>query len=752
MATKSVSSFAFGVSALALMAGSAVAQTAPAVSEVIVTANKRSEKLKDVASSVTAISGAEINTLGIQEFRDYEKITPGLSLRDEGSPGSATLILRGLNTGSQQTSNTAAFYIDDTQITQSGGLGVGTLGFADPDLGDVDHIEVLKGPQGTLYGANSLGGLVRVIEKKPDFNGFSGNARIEGTSIDGGGTGGSAHLSVNVPLVADKLSMRVSGFYRDAPGWTNNLTTGTKDVNESKLDGGRFALRATPTEKLTIDFNAMVEDIKSYGLGWQDNKPATTQPLYGRYNYKQFADLGNSLKTRVVSLGATYDLGFGNWVTTGSYTTTKQILNSDYTPTYGGLLQLYTALHILPPAAYPAGTDVAGTLSPDIRKETVESRFVSKRLGALEFTAGGYYTKELSHYSTLLDEINGATLAPLSGPFAVIVRGTSATTYEEYAGFLNATYYLTDTVDLTGGVRLSHNKETSTPGLLNGQPGISFFAPAPGTPYSGTDDPATYLAALRWRPTKEISTYLRAASGYRPGFPQNTIGKPVGTPAYVRPDTVWNYEAGVKGTLMRGLVSFDAAVYHIDWKDVQLNSLSGGTVVAANGAKAKVDGFEGEAAIHPTANLDLLATAGFTNARLGSVDPGVQSFLGAKAGDKLPLTPEKTLAVIADQRLKLFGDHPADIGLTVKYQSNMPSGFPSDTLNTNVKLPSFTTADLRGSISFGRWTYQARIDNLFNKFAYNSLSVDHIYAGQTNPSTGIPIRPRTFTLSLSTSF
>ena len=261
----------------------------------------------------------------------------------------------------------------------------------------------------------------------------------------------------------------------------------------------------------------------------------------------------------------------------------------------------------------------------------------------------------------------------------------------------------------------------------------------------------TWLATLRWRPTEQISTYLRAASGYRPGGPQNTTNFPVGTPDYIKADTVWNYEAGVKGSLLGGRLAFDAAVYRIDWKDIQVNSLNGGFVIMANAASARVDGFEGAIDFRATRDLTLGLRAGYTNARLLSIDPTAAATVGARAGDKLPLTPEKTLAFFADQRFHI-GDYDASVGATVRWQSKMHSGYPSDPLNTDIIVPGYATADVRGDITLGRWTWQARVENVFDKFGYTSLAVNHVYAGQNNPSSGTVIRPRTFTLSLSTKF
>jgi iron complex outermembrane receptor protein len=715
-------------------------EDAVTIEEVVVTANKREERLKDVASAITAISSQDIKKLGIQDFRDYQTLTPGLSFRDAGQPGVATIILRGLNTGSQQTTNTAAFYIDDTQATTSGFFGVGSIMTPNPDLGDVDRIEVLKGPQGTLYGANSLGGVVRVITKRPNSTAFSGDVTVEGSAVDGGGTGYSIRGGVNVPIIQDKLAARASAFYRQTPGFTDNVGTGAKNVNESELYGARLAIRATPTENLTIDLTAMFQKINNVGSAGTDTVPETGTPLYGEYKYDNFADLSANLETKIFSATVDYDTGIGHWLTTASHAEYETALGYDYTPIYLPLLQLIGI-------PLPNDSKVFGILRPGMKKNTFETRFASNRLGPIEFVAGAYYTKEKSFYASDVYILDGTSLQPLPGPFGTFIEGGSHGNYEEYAAFANVTWYLTDDVDFTGGARYSHNKQFS-----QSEGGISFFAPVVGARQpSGSDSPATYLATLRWRPTQDISTYLRAASGYRPGGPQDVTRFPVGTPDYIQADTVWNYEAGVKGSLLGGRMAFDAAVYRIDWKDIQVNSLNGGFVIMANAASARVDGFEGALDFRATRDLTLGLRVGYTNARLLSIDPVAAASVGARAGDKLPLTPEKTLAFFADQRFHIL-DYPASIGTTVRWQSDMHSGYPSDPLNTDIIVKGYATADVRGDITFGRWTVQGRVENVFDKFGYTSLAVNHVYAGQNNPSQGTVIRPRTFTLSLSTAF
>jgi outer membrane receptor protein involved in Fe transport len=218
----------------------------------------------------------------------------------------------------------------------------------------------------------------------------------------------------------------------------------------------------------------------------------------------------------------------------------------------------------------------------------------------------------------------------------------------------------------------------------------------------------TYLATLRWRPSPNVSTFLRAASGYRPGGPQNNPAPPAGAQTSIRPDETWNYEAGVRAQLFDNRLSLAASIYHIDWNDIQLNTNFMGIVLQANGGEAKVDGAELELAYRPAPGLTLATNVGYTDARLSRVDAGVTTSVGARAGDSLPLTPKFTLAMIGDYRMPMQEGTELNLGATLRHRSDMPSSYPGALLNPNIDVPSATTLDLRAGVEFRNFTVQVR--------------------------------------------
>ncbi|WP_165191681.1 TonB-dependent receptor [Caulobacter soli] len=716
------------------------------VAELVVTASKREEKLRDVPSAVTTLSADAIKAQGVRDFRDYAPLVPGLSQRSLGAPGIGTVILRGLNTGPQQTTNTTAFYVDEATYTPSGFSSVASFSTPSPDLVDVERMEVMKGPQGTLYGASSLGGLIRVVTKRPDLTQYSGMAQVEGVAIAHGAEGSSVRGAVNIPLVQDKLAIRASAYYRDAPGWIDNVQGG-KDINGSLIRGARLALRAQPTDRFTFDASAFYQSIKNDGVASQLNVMDTARPALGEYKESFLPGSGSSEITyRTVAGTANYETDVGAIVATGSFVDSSATVHTDYSTTYGPLL-----LGVLtsPPFGLPlTNMQVLGTVAPATKKSTAELRFVSKRLGAIEFVAGGFYTSEKSVYGTLL-ETNDPTGAPLPKPLDIFLKNSLFSTYKEYAAFGNFTYYLTDDLDITGGVRWSHNDQT------NFQPvGIAFFAPKSETHAEFSDSATTYLATIRYRPTSAISLYARAASGYRPGGPQNDSGGPLppGAQTTIRPDTVWNYEAGMKGNFLDGRLSASLAAFRIDWKDIQLNSLFGGLLFQANAGRAKVDGVELEVAARPLRDLTIGFNGGYTNARISQIDPAAAISVGAAAGDPLPLTAKWTAAAFADQNIPLTGDVTGTVGATLRYRSEMPSSYPGAFLNPNVRLPEYATLDLRAGVNFSRYVVQLRVENVFDKLTYDTIVTNKVSPALPAPTTAYVGRPRTFVLSVTANF
>lgn len=714
-----------------------LAQQSTALEEVIVTASKREERLLDVPAAIDTLSSGTIERLGIASFDDYAGLIPNLDQRSFGAPGSGTVIIRGLNTGPQQTTNTVGFYLDDTPFTASGAFSVGSTVTPDPDLSDVERIEVLKGPQGTLYGASSLGGLVRIISKRPDLKEFSGSATMSGSSVDDGGSGYGMRASINAPLSQDRVGLRLSGFYRQDPGFVTNIATGSKDVNEATSYGGKFSLLSRLGDNADLLINGLYQKIEADGSSAQDNVTDTLQPLYGKRIFSSYFNSTYEAKYQTLAGTLNWNVGPGTLTSTLAYAEYRTSTLADYTNVYGPLLAGF-----LPP-----GTGLKADPGPRMKKSTMEVRYASERIGAFEFLAGAFYTDEKNTYPIALVAENIATGAVLPPPFGNILDTLTHSNYEEYAAFGNLTFYFSDALDLTLGARYAHNDQNvdiTRSGLL-----LGVFVPTT-TEFVFDDNATTYLATLRWRLSESLSTFVRAASGYRPGGPQTNVLFPDAKPFDA--DGVWNYEIGVKGSFPDRRLGFSASAYHIVWDDIQINVLRGGFVFLGNGGKGEVNGFEFEAQLAPTDHLSLGLSVGYNDTKLVDIDAEASASLGAVKGDAFPLSPKWGGAFTIDYRVPLMVDWVGTLGASWKYTGERPSSFSAAATNPNIDLPSYSTVDLRAGLERGPWKLALRVDNVTNEAGLASFSSDKIFAGQITPSSAVLIRPRTYGLSLSVDF
>ena len=504
--------------------------------------------------------------------------------------------------------------------------------------------------------------------------------------------------------------------------------------------GGRLMVRIQPTAALDIELNGFAQNMETYGLPGVFANPATLQPLYGDLANSQAIDARFDTKYRIAAAVVNWSLDSGTLTDSVSYAKYSDYEILDLTPGYGIVNQLIGVP--LPPNAA-----VVGTIHPAMQKVTQELRFASKRWNNFEGLGGIFFTHESNHYDTLLVNAVPPSLAAIPGPSGNFYTALSASTYEEYAGFLDLTYYLLDTLDITAGGRYSHNTQKANGtgsgllGLLNGDT----TDPVSHSLHSA-DGSKTYLFTLRYRPTAQIDTYARVASGYRPGGPQ-AVTLP-GVPPQFAPDTVTNYEIGLKGRWLDGRLASNIAVYYLDWRDIQLTQIVGGIDVDGNGGRATSKGVEFDTQYRPIRGLTLGVSGAYTDARINVADPAV----GAQAGDRLPYTPQVAATGTADYDFPIARWLQGTVGATYRYQGNKNSSFSQDPLNVNVNIPAYRALDLRAGVDWAAYTLQLRAENITNSRGIITSSVQNIAPGQGLPATLTVIQPRTLTVSFSAKF
>jgi iron complex outermembrane recepter protein len=713
------------------------AETSVTVETVVVTANKRKERLQDVPLAITAFSSEALERLGVEKFGDYMTLVPNLSQAGGGTPGVGTVVMRGLYTGSQQTTNTTAFYVGEAPFSSSGALAVGALITPDPDLVDVARIEILKGPQGTLYGASSLGGLIRIVPKEPDFSGLSGSVKLAGSSVANGGMGNGVRASVNLP-VSENVALLVSAFSRKDAGSSFNTKTGVGDLGFTKAQGGSVSGLARITKDWKVSLRVLSQELDSLGVIGQDNVQGTLKPVTGERQFSGATNGPASVRYELGELSTEYTTPVGTLTASLSRVKNRTKIQTDYTGPYG----------VFVAAALPPNFSIVGDLDVNLKgKTSSEVRFSTTRLGNFEGVAGLFYTDEDNDYGTKLSTFL-ASGAPAPAPFNNFLDGVSSSQYKERAVFVNGSYYLNPEIDFGAGLRYSTNTQSvslRSTGVLGAGPGSRNF--------DFNDSSATYQATARWRPSRDISMFARYSTGYRPGGPQTNANPPPGTPTTFKPDTVANAELGIKGVALDNRLRFDASVYRIDWKDVQLNGLVGGRLLLANAGKAVVKGAEVQLQYRAPGDLQLGANLGYNDARLTEVGTSTATFLGAAQGDRLPGSPRISAALFADWRFSLGSDMTASLGSTLRHQGDKLSSYAGSALNPSFTMPAYTMMDLRASLEWKRYTLRFRVDNATNKLGYTSYATNKVSPRQTTlPSTVTLNAPRTVSLSFGVDF
>ena len=719
--------------------------------EIVVTAQKRGQLLIDVPQSITVVSGQTLENQQATSFQDYLNLVPGLQV-DQSTPGAGRLILRGLNTGG--VASTVAVYVDETPFGSSSALANGGVLAGDFDTFDVARIEVLRGPQGTLYGASSLGGLLKFVTNAPDPTKVEARARGTIESTKGGDLSYRGNALVNLPL-GPTLALRASGFYTKLGGFIDSIGTSAKDpfgfthtsdlasnINDSRSYGGRASLLFKPNDSFDIRLTAHIQNIRADAPSVVESDPNTLRTLYGRLSQSQFAEQFTNINYRLYNALLNYDFGFATLSASSSYSTQKQTFRDDATFNLSGIVQALLGA--------PAN-DFFLDQKTNNRRYSEEVRLTSAKNDTFEWLIGGYYTDEKALVFQNFVAATPGTTTPITFPFK-LGQVTLNSKYREYAGFANATLHLGERVHVDFGGRYSHNKQFASQaaaGVLAGNVPIN-------SSLRSSDDVFTYSVAPRFELNDRASLYARVAKGYRPGGP-NVIAPnaPAGTPASFNPDTVTSYEAGFKGETVGRTFSLDLAVFHIDWKNIQLLTVVNGFGVNTNGSSAKSDGAEFTATVRPMSGVSLSVNGAYTRARLSGDAP---AFVGGLKGDRLPFTPPLSVSANADYAWAVGGDAKAFLGASARYLSRQNADFDATFRTANGRqrrVPAYTVVDLRAGVDFKHFGIEAFVRNVTDSHGRTSTGVLTASGLPVSPNgaleTGV-IRPRTIGLSLSVAY
>jgi iron complex outermembrane recepter protein len=701
---------------------------------IVVTAEKKEEKLKDVPMSITALGGGELDKLQYRDFSDYAAMVPGLSITSS-QPGFTTLTLRGQNAGG--VGSTVAVYLDESPFGSSSALLDGSILSGDFDTWDLQRVEVLRGPQGTLYGSNSEGGLLKFVTAPPVLGSFSGAAEVTGETVDHGGSGGDLRAVLNLPL-GDKMALRIGGFKEDVPGFIDDPSRNKIDENDGHKYGGRASLLAQPIDSLTIRLTASSQQSNYNGTPGVDTNNATLRPAVGDLQQERYINEPSSFQYKNYNATINWDAGLFSVLSTTSY----GILNSD-------VISDVSNVALAPGLTYAdllggAGLANTGALLDslvDLKKFTQEVRVSSPATNFVEWQVGAYFTRETGNLFQHLNPLSIPSGAPITALGSLEIA-TLDSIYKETAGFGNVTVHIIPQFDIQAGGRFSKNEQTATENLsgLLANPPQEFSTPSSGHVW-------TYSVAPRWHIDADNMLYFRWATGYRPGGP-NAL-PPVAPPDVPREygaDKTSNLELGIKSTLLSGLLSIDAAVFHVDWTNIQLLEQVDNTGINGNGGKAKSQGFEWTVGYVPVHGLTLNWTGAYTDAKLTTDAPGVHGV----AGDPLPYAPKWSTSLDAEYTAPAFADYRYFVGATWSYVGARSTVFGSDeTMLLQVRLPSYNTYGARAGFDNDHWRWTVYGKNLSDSRGISSYTSSG--APGLNGSASIT-QPLTFGVTLSTKF
>ena len=602
----------------------------------------------------------------------------------------------------------------------------------------MERVEVLRGPQGTLYGASSLGGLIKYVTAAPDVDAFAGRVGLNATTVSKGGDGYGVRGMINIPLVSEKLAFRASAYQREDAGFIDNIQLARKEINETEVSGGRAALRWLANDKLTVDLAATIQNLDSDGSQQEDITltGGDPRPTLGDLQQARDAAEPETIHYRLSSASVDYDLEWADLISITSYSTLHQEAVTDQTAQFGELL---SGLLGIPGVGFSVGSDL------DLKKATQELRLQSPTGDVIEWRLGAYYTHEKTHREQPSTTFLQASLTPIPLPAPIFFSDLGAK-YEEYAGYADVKYHVTPRWNLSAGLRYSTNDQDSdqtTGGLATG--GTTSLT------QTSSDNSTTFQVSTQFNIDPNKMLYARAASGYRPGGPNavTPVQAAAGVPAKYEPDTLTNYDIGFKASLLNRTVTLDLSAFYIDWRDIQILTSFSGITSAGNGGGATSQGVEGAASWVPLTGLTFTANAAYTDAKLTEDATGVS----ARDGDSLPNVPKWAGGLSVDYDFSLTQSLKAFVGGGVHYVGSRSSGFVtgSPATFTRPEMPDYTTVDLRTGVVIQRYTVQLYAKNVGDERGFSNI-LSNNGSPYLAPFTGSVIQPRTVGLSFIANF
>ena len=744
----------FVIGAATVCASQALAQTqAPAQSptpsadaasggEVVVTAEKRTQRLQNVAASVSVVPGRQLEQLRSTQMADWAGYVPGISLTSNGAPGETMIALDGI--APIGAASEVGLYVDDTPIGSSSSFQGGNGFSVDLMPYDLDRVEVLRGPQGTLYGASTMGGLIKYVLSSPNLDTFSGRIGGDAFGVQNANTaGGGGRGEVNIPIVDDKLAIRASAFYETTPGYIDDITTGQKGDNALRQYGGRIAALFKPTPDVSLELSAIYQNSHADNQSIVALSPTTGQPIGGSLSNINTRPEPYTQTLQLYNATLNWDLHFAQLTSISSYQDFSNNTVEDLTDYIGVYLGLFGGTG-------PGQADFDENYR--LQKFTQEVRLASPSGQRFEWMVGGYYTHETGSNQEVFNayDANGVFLPKLN-PLEYV---DLPSVYQEYAFFGHATFHVTDAFDITAGLRYAHNDQsfTQTEGgaILNPANPSAAVVDLPGKSSEGV---VTYSISPSYHFNPNLMVYARIASGYQPGGPNAILPLPgAQPPAEFHSARLTDYQVGLKSTFLDGKATADLSTFYIDWSQIQVAVLVGAQSAIENAGAARSQGVDFSGTYSPIHGLVLGGNLAYTDAYLTTAVPSI----GVVAGARLPNVPLWSGSLTAEYSRPIIDEWRGFIGGGYRYVGSRFSDVEGAVANgtpQGIPVRAYNVVDMHLGARNAGLTISLFAKNLLDERAYLAP------ADYFNDALGSPIdikapvlQPRTIGVSIDKSF
>lgn len=701
--------------------------------DIVVTALRKETSLQKTPISISAFSEDFLESNNIISIADLYKQVPNMNLSDSGS-GTSRLSIRGIQVAGEPT---VGLYYDETSVYGPSGSTQDPGAYsADLNLFDVSRVEVLRGPQGTLYGASAMSGALRVIFNKPDATKFDGAAEIQYESANSGSEGWALRGMVNVPIIQDKLAIRITGSRDITPGYIDNVYHDRANTNEIRSAAIRTSLRWTPSENFDVTGKFI----------WQkkvaDDLPGWFERL-GKYKNDSPVFLPFSSDMKLYDLTANWHNDAVNVSATISHYDWDVERNVDLTGLAGlrarspaicaqhyGYTSACTPAQMVDFGNYArAQLPVIGYQPLQVANDSAELRMFSDSSDSFQWTIGGFYQERADRIDSYFSRGSYQTGAMLN-PAQHLAYRFIETKLQQKALFAELTYELMEGLKATAGIRRYYYKKSTagavvTPDVLVG------VTPSPYSEVTANAKGWLGRGNLNYQVNPDVMLYASAGEGFRPGGANNVPGL-IDTLVAYEPDKLWTYEIGAKTKFLDNAVTANMAVFRTDWSNLQVSAMSatGPFNFISNAGSARVEGAELELTARPAMGFAFNLAVGYVNGRLR--EDQTNNFIAVtgssgKKGDRLPNSPRWTIAGGAEYRWDVGHDFEGLIRADGYYRSKMNSSYRKETDPYFESYGGPPTFDLRAGITSEKLDVTLYVKNLTNKVVLTSALSSVLY-------------------------